>query len=303
MKPEQEPNITDLERLEDELSKSKDIVNLTDSVSMYMKDIGLVRLLTRDEEINLFKRVSEARNSADEKTIRSGILARNKLIEANLRLVVSVAKKYVYHNNSLMDLIQEGNFGLMKAVDRFEVERGFKFSTYATWWIRQAISRSISNHSKTIRIPVHVYDALAKVRKSKRSHLEKYGKEPDIETISKLSGIPVSTLRLIMLYMDETVSLDKPIGEGNITLNDSIKDTENPNPEENNEAIELEEYVNEIIEVLDEREKDIIKMRFGIECEEKTLGEIGEILGITRERVRQIENKAIMKMRIIITTQ
>ena len=303
MKPEQEPNITDLERLEDELSKSKDIVNLTDSVSMYMKDIGLVRLLTRDEEINLFKRVSEARNSADEKTIRSGILARNKLIEANLRLVVSVAKKYVYHSNSLMDLIQEGNFGLMKAVDRFEVERGFKFSTYATWWIRQAISRSISNHSKTIRIPVHVYDALAKVRKSKRSHLEKYGKEPDIETISKLSGIPVSTLRLIMLYMDETVSLDKPIGEGNITLNDSIKDTENPNPEENNEAIELEEYVNEIIEVLDEREKDIIKMRFGIECEEKTLGEIGEILGITRERVRQIENKAIMKMRIIITTQ
>jgi RNA polymerase primary sigma factor len=237
LKPEQEPNITDLERLEDELSKSKDIVNLTDSVSMYMKDIGLVRLLTRDEEIGLFKLISEARNSEDEKTIRSGIESRNRLIEANLRLVVSVAKKYTYHHNPLMDLIQEGNLGLMKAVDRFEVERGFKFSTYATWWIRQSISRFISNHSKTIRIPVYVYDALAKIRKIKRDYIEKYGKEPDIVTISNNSGITESTLRIISLYMDEIVSLDETIGESNTTLIESIKDAKNPNPEENNEKI------------------------------------------------------------------
>ncbi len=296
MKPEQEPNITDLERLEDELSKSKDIVNLTDSVSMYMKDIGLVRLLTRDEEIGLFKLISEARNSEDEKTIRSGIESRNRLIEANLRLVVSVAKKYIYHHNSLMDLIQEGNLGLMKAVDRFEVERGFKFSTYATWWIKQSISRFISNHSKTIRIPVYVYDALAKIRKIKRDYLEKYGKEPDIETISNNSGITESTLRIISLYMDEIVSLDETIGVSNTTLIESIKDAKNLNPEENNEKIELDEYVNEILEVLDDREKDIIKMRFGINCEEKTLVEIGQVFGITRERVRQIEIRAIKKL-------
>lgn len=300
MKTEQEPNFTDLERLEEELSKSKDIVNLTDSVSLYMKDIGLVRLLTRDEEIGLFKLVSEARNSTDENTIRLGIDARNRLIEANLRLVVSVAKKYIYHHNSLMDLVQEGNLGLMKAADRFEVERGFKFSTYATWWIRQSISRFISNHSKTIRIPVHVYDALAKIKKIKRDYIEKYGKEPNIVTISKISGITVSTLRIISLYMDETVSLDETIGEGNTTLIESIKDTKNPNPEENNEKIELDEYIDDILEVLDDREKNIIKMRFGIKCEEKTLVEIGQVFGITRERVRQIEIRAIKKLRIKI---
>ena len=300
MKSEKEPNIFELERLEEELSNSKDPVNFSDNVSMYLKDIGLVNLLTREEEIALAKLVSDARNSKDGRVIRLGKEASDRLVEANLRLVVSIAKKYIYHNVSLMDLIQEGNMGLMKAVNRYEIEKGFKFSTYATWWIRQSISRSISNNSKTIRIPVHVYDMLSKVRTVKRNYVNEYGIEPDIETVSKISGIPISTLRLISLYIDDTISLDKLIGEGNTTLGDSTKDPNNPNPEENDKIKELEEYIIEVLEVLDEREQSIIKMRFGIECEEKSLGEIGQILGITRERVRQIENKAIMKLRKII---
>ena len=201
-----------------------------------------------------------------------------------------------------MDLIQEGNMGLMKAVDRFEIERGFKFSTYATWWIRQSISRSISNNSKTIRIPVHVYDTISRVKKVKREYQNEHGKEPDIETVSKISGIPISTLRLISLYIDDTISLDKLIGEGNTTIADSIPDLRNSDPEDYNRTNELDEYIIEVLHFLDEREQSIIKMRFGIECEEKTLGEIGQILGITRERVRQIEKRAIKKLHDIITT-
>lgn len=302
MKPEKEPNIFELERLEKELSNSKDIVNLSDNVSMYLKDIGLVKLLTREEEIELAQLVSDARNSKDEKVTRLGKEASDRLVEANLRLVVSIAKKYIYHNVSLMDLIQEGNMGLMKAVDRFEIERGFKFSTYATWWIRQSISRSISNNSKTIRIPVHVYDTISRVKKVKREYQNEHGKEPDIETVSKISGIPISTLRLISLYIDDTISLDKLIGEGNTTIADSIPDLRNSDPEDYNRTNELDEYIIEVLDFLDEREQSIIKMRFGIECEEKTLGEIGQILGITRERVRQIEKRAIKKLHDIITT-
>ena len=302
MKLEKEPNITELERLEKELSNSNDLVNLGDNISMYLKDIGLVKLLTREEEIELAELVSRARNSTDEKVIKLGKEAGDILVEANLRLVVSIAKKYIYHDVSLMDLIQEGNMGLMKAVQRFEVERGFKFSTYATWWIRQSISRSISNHSKTIRIPVHVYDTLSKVRRVKRNYTNEHSVEPDIETISKLSGVPISTLKFISIYIDDTVSLDYPIGDGSSTINDTTRDTTNPDPAEYNRIKELETYVAKILEVLDERECDIIKMRFGIESEEKTLGEIGKILGITRERVRQIESRAIKKLRDIITT-
>lgn len=187
-----------------------------------------------------------------------------------------------------MDIIQEGNMGLMKAVDRFEIEKGFKFSTYATWWIRQSISRSISNNSKTIRIPVHVYDMLSKVRTIKRNYINEHGIEPDIETVSKISGLPISTLRLISHYVDDTISLDKLIGDGNTTLGDSTIDGSNPNPEENDKIKELEDFINKVLEVLVEREQSIKKMRFGIECEEKTLGDIGQILGITRERARQI---------------
>jgi RNA polymerase primary sigma factor len=300
LKLEKEPNISELESLEEELSKAKDLVNLGDNVSMYLKDIGLVKLLTREEEIELAILVSRARNSTDDKIIKLGKIASDRLVEANLRLVVSIAKKYIYHDVSLMDLIQEGNMGLMKAVERFEVERGFKFSTYATWWIRQSISRSISNQSKTIRIPVHIYDTLSKVRTVKRNYINKHGVEPDIDTISKISEVPTSTLRLINLYIDDTISFDHPIGDGSSTIIDTTSDITNPNPEEYNRIKELDEYVNIILEVLDERERDIIKMRFGIGSEEKTLGEIGKHLGVSRERVRQIESKAKDKLRKII---
>ena len=302
MKIGNEPSISELKKLEEELSDSKDLVNLGDHVSMYFKGIGLVKLLTREEEIELARIVSRARYSNDEKIIKLGKEASDRLIEANLRLVVSIAKKYTYHNISFMDLIQEGNMGLMKAVDRFDVEMGFKFSTYATWWIRQSISRSISNQSKTIRIPVHVYDTLSRIKKIRQNYVNEHCIEPDIETLSKISGIPMPTLRLMNLYADDTVSLDTPIGDGSSTLFDSTKDTNNPNPEEYNQLKELEEYVYNILNELDERERDIIKMRFGIESEEKTLGEIGQVLGITRERVRQIESKAKKKLHKLIKT-
>lgn len=300
MEPEKEPTVFELELLEEETMTLQDSINLNDSLSVFLKDISQINLLTRDEEIDLAKKISSGLNSTDEMIIQLGKEARDKMIVSNLRLVVSVAKKFSFSNLSLMDLIQEGTLGLMKAVDRFDVDKGFKFSTYATWWIRQSISRSISNHSKTIRVPVHVYDMLFKVRKVMKKYFDDHGIKPDIETVSIICGIPVSTLRLIYLYTDDTISLDIPIGDGNSTLNDSTKDTNNPNPEEWTRINELEEYVLNILEVLDDRERIIIKMRFGIDCEEKTLAEIGQTLGITRERVRQLEKKGIDILRKLL---
>jgi RNA polymerase primary sigma factor len=297
LKLEKEPDILELERLEEELSYSKDQVNFSDTVSMYLKDIGLVKLLTRDEEIDLAKKVSLARDSIDKNVVKTGKEAKDRLVEANLRLVVGIAKKYTYSDVSLMDLIQEGNMGLMKAVEKFDYEKGYKFSTYATWWIRQSISRSISNNSRTIRLPVHIYDTVSKVRRGKRDYINQYGIEPDVETVSKISGIPISTLKLISLYSDDPISIDTPIGDGNTTLIDWIKDTINLDPEKYNKIKELEEYVIEILQELNEREQTIIKMRFGIETNKKTLEEIGKYFGITRERVRQIERRAIKKLR------
>lgn len=302
MKPEKEPNLSDMKRLEKEISNSNDLVDLGDSVRIYLQDIGLINLLTREEEIELAKLISKARNSTDARAIKLGKEASNKLIEANLRLVVSIAKKYIYHNVSLMDLIQEGNMGLIKAVNKFEIERGFKFSTYATWWIRQSISRYIANYSKTIRIPVHVYDTISKVRKVISNYVNEHGLEPDIETISRKSGIPMSSIKFLSLYFDETISLDIPVYDKESTLNDLTKDLNNPNPEENNKIQEFEVYVKEVLKILDDRERSIICMRFGIECEEKTLGEIGQILSISMERVRQIEKRAINKLHKIVTS-
>ena len=297
MKLEKEPTIFDLEIIEEELSNPKDFVNLSDPLSIYLKDIGQVKLLTREEEIELAKRVSMARDSADEKISKLGKEARDRLIVANLRLVVSVAKKYTYSNVPFMDLIQDGTMGLMKAVDRYQVEKGFKFSTYATWWIIQSISRSISNNSRTIRIPVHVYDMLSKVRRVKRNYVNEHGIEPDIETVSKITGISIITLKMINLYIEDTLSLDNPIGDGDSTLKDSTEDKNNPDPEEYNKIKELEEYVIEILQVLNEREQTVIKMKFGIESDEKTLEQIGQYFGISKQRVGQIESRAIEKLK------
>jgi len=297
LKLEKEPTIFDLEKLEEELSNSKDHVNLNDPLSNYLKDIGQIKLLTREEEVELAKMISMARGSTDERVVNQAKEARDRLVVANLRLVVSIAKKYTYSNVPFMDLIQDGTMGLMKAVDRYQVEKGFKFSTYATWWIRQSISRSISNNSRTIRLPVHFYDALSKVRRVKRNYVNKHGIEPDDETVSQITGISIATLKMINLYSDDALSIDQPVGEEDSTFADVIKDTNNLNPHEQNMAQELEELVIEILQELNEREQTIIKMRFGIDSEEKTLEEIGQLLSITKERVRQLESKAIKKLR------
>ena len=302
MKLENEPTIFDLEIIEGELSNSKDLLNLGDPLSIYLKDIGQVKLLTREEEIELSKTVSMARDSTDETVIKLGKEARDRLVEANLRLVVSIAKKYSYSNVTLMDLIQEGTMGLMKAVDRYQVEKGFKFSTYATWWIRQSISRSISNNSRTIRLPVHFSDMLSKVQRVKRNYINEHGIEPDIETLSKITKISSVSLEMINLYIGDTISLDQSVGDGNSTYNDLTKDKRNLNPDDFDKAKILEEFVIEILQELNEREQTIIKMRFGIESDEKTLEEIGILLDVSKERVRQIESKAIWKLRKIVTT-
>lgn len=297
MKLEKEPTIFELQRLEEELSNSKDPVKLKDPLSIYLKDIGQVKLLSREEEIELATMVMMARDSTDDKIIRLGREARDRLIVANLRLVVSVAKKYTYSNVSLMDLIQDGTMGLMRAVDGYQVDKGFKFSTYATWWIIQSISRSIANNSRTIRIPVHVYDTLSKILRFKRNYVDEHGMEPDIQTVSKITGISIVTLKMINIYIEDTLSLDNPIGDGDSTLKDLTEDTNNPDPEEYNKIKELEEYVIEILQVLNEREQTIIKMKFGIESDEQTLEEIGKYFGISKQRVGQILSNAIEKLR------
>ena len=301
MKLEKEPSVLELERLEDQLLSTKDYSNSSDSLSIYLSDIGQVKLLTREEEINLANAISLSRNSTDEKVISLGKEARDRLIVSNLRLVVSIAKNYTYSNVSLMDLIQDGTMGLMKAVDRYEVEKGFKFATYATWWIRQSIARSISNNSRIIRIPVYFSDMLLKVRRLKSNYYNEYGTEPNLETVSNLTGIPVHSLKMINLYMNDIVSLDQFVGEGNSTLGDLTEDTINLNPEEQHKARELEEFVNAILQELNEREQAIIKMIFGIDSDVKTLEEIGNHFDITKQRVGQIKKKAIYKLRKIVS--
>jgi len=298
---EKEPSDFELDQIENDFLKSKDI-HLSDSLGIYLKDIGQVKLLTREEEIELAHAISNARGSIDEIAIMHGKNARDKMILANMRLVVSIAKKYAYSNLELMDLIQDGSMGLMKAVDRFQVERGFKFSTYATWWIRQSISRSISDTSRTIRLPVYIHDMLSAVRKVKRHYFNEYGMEPNIEIISEISGIPVSTLKMLELYNSDTISINQPLDDDS-TLADIIKDNKTPTPEEYYNFKVLVAYVQSILEELTKREREIIKMRYGIESDKKTLDEIGKIFGITRERVRQLESNAIKKLKKIMTIQ
>ncbi len=300
MKSKNVLNNHELEGSDTELINSKDLVNLNDSLSVYLKDIGKIRLLTKEEEIELAGKVLAARKSKDEKIIELGKEARDKLVVSNLRLVVNIAKKYRYTNVPMMDLIQEGNMGLMKAIDRFQVEKGYRLSTYATWWIRQFISRSISNTARTIRIPVHIYDSLAIIKKATIKYIKENGVEPDIETVSKLTNISIPSLKIVYLCSDDAISLDQSVGEDNSRLLDFTEDKKNKNPEEYNNEKELDEFVDDILQVLDRREQAIIKMRFGIDYDEKTLGEVGDLFGISRERVRQIQSRAIKKLKKVI---
>jgi RNA polymerase primary sigma factor len=262
-----------------------------DSIQMYLREIGKVHLLTGDEEVELAKRIG-----------KGDIAARKRLTEANLRLVVSIAKKYMGRNLGLLDLIQEGNLGLFRAVDKFDWRKGYKFSTYATWWIRQAITRALADQSRTIRIPVHMVETLNKYAQAERQLVQDLGREPLPEEIAAEMGIEVEKVYHLKKISQETISIDSPVGEDSeeveSSLGDFIVDEELPKPEDAAGRQILREYVQEILHDLDPREQKILKMRFGLEDGvTHTLEEVGEEFGVTRERIRQIEAKALERMK------
>ncbi|WP_083627993.1 RNA polymerase sigma factor RpoD [Hornefia porci] len=263
-------------------------IAVDDPVRMYLKEIGKVPLLTAEEEIDLAKRME----MGDER-------AKQRLCEANLRLVVSIAKRYVGRGMLFLDLIQEGNLGLIKAVDKFDYRKGYKFSTYATWWIRQAITRSIADQARTIRIPVHMVETINKLIRVSRQLLQTYGREPTPEEISKEMGISVEKVREIQKIAQEPVSLETPIGEEEDShLGDFIPDDDVPAPAEAAAFSMLKEQLVEVLDTLTEREQKVLKLRFGLEDgRSRTLEEVGKEFDVTRERIRQIEAKALRKLR------
>ena len=263
-------------------------VTVDDPVRMYLKEIGKVPLLTADEEIELAKRMEAGDESA-----------KKRLCEANLRLVVSIAKRYVGRGMLFLDLIQEGNLGLIKAVDKFDYTKGYKFSTYATWWIRQAITRSIADQARTIRIPVHMVETINKLIRVSRQLLQQLGREPSPEEIAEEMGIPVDKVREIQKIAQEPVSLETPIGEEEDShLGDFIPDEDVPAPAEAAAFSMLKEQLVEVLDTLTEREQKVLKLRFGLEDgRARTLEEVGKEFDVTRERIRQIEAKALRKLR------
>ena len=265
-----------------------DGISLDDPVRMYLKEIGKVPLLTAEEEVELAIRMSEG----DEE-------AKSRLAEANLRLVVSIAKKYVGRGMLFLDLIQEGNLGLIKAVEKFDYKKGFKFSTYATWWIRQAITRAIADQARTIRIPVHMVETINKLIKVSRQLLQELGREPSVEEISEKMELPVERVREIIKISQEPVSLETPIGEEEDShLGDFIQDDNVPVPAEAAAYILLKEQLMDVIGTLTERERKVLVLRFGLEDgRPRTLEEVGKEFEVTRERIRQIEAKALRKLR------
>ena len=263
-------------------------IAVDDPVRMYLKEIGKVPLLSADEEIELAKRMEVGDEDA-----------KKRLCEANLRLVVSIAKRYVGRGMLFLDLIQEGNLGLIKAVDKFDYTKGYKFSTYATWWIRQAITRSIADQARTIRIPVHMVETINKLIRVSRQLLQTYGREPTPEEIAQEMGLPVDKVREIQKIAQEPVSLETPIGEEEDShLGDFIPDEDVPAPAEAAAFSMLKEQLLEVLDTLTEREQKVLKLRFGLEDgRARTLEEVGKEFEVTRERIRQIEAKALRKLR------
>ena len=262
--------------------------NLDDPVRMYLKEIGQVRLLSAEEEVELAKRVSEGDQEA-----------KNKLTEANLRLVVSIAKKYSGRGLHILDLIQEGNTGLIRAVDKFDWTKGNKFSTYATWWIRQAITRAIADQARTIRVPVHMVEVINKATRCNRKLVQELGREPTVEEIAAELGLPVEKIIEANRTAADTLSLDTPVGdEEDTSIGSFVEDERTPGPADATSNALLAEALKEILDTLTEREADVLRMRFGMyDGRTHTLEEVGQIFGVTRERIRQIENKAIRKLR------
>ena len=290
---DEEPNIEDLKEVEelklDEITDtSYEGISVDDPVRMYLREIGKIPLLTFDEELELAKRILEG----DEE-------AKQKLAESNLRLVVSIAKKYVGRGMLFLDLIQEGNMGLIKAVEKFDYTKGFKFSTYATWWIRQAITRAIADQARTIRIPVHMVETINKLIRTSRNLLQQMGREPTPEEIAKEMEIPVEKVVEIQKIAQDPVSLETPIGEEEDShLGDFIQDEDSPAPHDAASYTLLKEQLEEVMNTLTPREAKVLKLRFGLEDgKSRTLEEVGKEFNVTRERIRQIEAKALRKLR------
>ena len=288
-----EPDIEDLEEVEeikidDISSTSMEGISVDDPVRMYLREIGRIPLLTFEEELDLAKRILEDDEDA-----------KQKLAESNLRLVVSIAKKYVGRGMLFLDLIQEGNMGLIKAVEKFDYTKGFKFSTYATWWIRQAITRAIADQARTIRIPVHMVETINKLIRTSRHLLQQLGREPTPEEIAEEMEIPVEKVMEIQKIAQDPVSLETPIGEEDDShLGDFIPDDESPAPQDSAAYTLLKEQLEEVMETLTPREAKVLKLRFGLEDgKARTLEEVGREFKVTRERIRQIEAKALRKLR------
>ena len=289
----EEPDIEDLKEVEnlklDEITDTTyEGINVDDPVRMYLREIGRVPLLTFDEELDLAKRILKG----DEE-------AKKKLAESNLRLVVSIAKKYVGRGMLFLDLIQEGNMGLIKAVEKFDYTKGFKFSTYATWWIRQAITRAIADQARTIRIPVHMVETINKLIRTSRHLLQQLGREPTPEEIAEEMEIPVEKVMEIQKIAQDPVSLETPIGEEDDShLGDFIQDEDSPAPHDSAAYTLLKEQLEEVMSTLTPREEKVLKLRFGLEDgKARTLEEVGREFQVTRERIRQIEAKALRKLR------
>ena len=286
----------DLDKLDLEGEDSEDAldlsfvdgVNIDDPVKVYLKEIGRVPLLTSDEEVELAQRMAEG-----------DAYAKKRLAEANLRLVVSIAKRYVGRGMQFLDLIQEGNLGLIKAVEKFDHTKGFKFSTYATWWIRQAITRAIADQARTIRIPVHMVETINKVKKVSSQLLHQNGHDPTAEEIAAALDMPVDKVREIMRVAQEPVSLETPIGEEEDShLGDFIPDDDAPAPADAASHTPLKEQLGEVLKTLTPREEKVLRLRFGLEDgRSRTLEEVGKEFNVTRERIRQIEAKALRKLR------
>ena len=288
-----EEDIKDLENINlNILDDLDDYISVEDPIKMYLKEIGKIPLLSVEEEMVLAQKISDP-----DENIRKE--AAKKMAESNLRLVVSIAKRYMGRGLQLLDLIQEGNLGLLRAVEKFDYQKGFKFSTYATWWIRQAITRSIADQARTIRIPVHMVETINRLIKTQRKLVQELGREPKPEEVAKIMSLPVSKVREIMNFALEPVSMETPIGdEDDSHLGDFLQDFNAKVPVNFAMDVLLHDQLIEVIKSLTEREQKVILLRFGLEDgKPRTLEEVGKVFGITRERIRQIEAKALRKLR------